>query len=165
MRLVAVRLVGMPLALHARTAQHSDEVRREFAHLADDPDSSHAPARLIALDRSVQDRFSGFTEVASAELDAAVERGDDTFDATFVVPDEVGSAARELGALWDEVDQYCEEGQYLLTLESDTETIAYRRWVLGEFERQAAGLEPLSWREFSAEAERRAESPRRTTEA
>ena len=149
MGLVEVRLIGIPLALHARTAQHSDEVRREFAHLADDPGSSHAPARLIALDRTVQDRFSGFTEVTSAELDAAIERGDDTFDATFLVPEEVGSAARELDALWDEVDRYCEEGQYLLSLGSDEETVAYRRWVLGEFERQAAGAPPESWQEFS----------------
>jgi hypothetical protein len=93
-RLVEIRLTGIPLALHARTAQHSDEVMREFAHLLDGAGATHAPARLITLDRILQERFNGFTEAQSAELDEAVARGEDSFDVTFQVPDEVGPAAR-----------------------------------------------------------------------
>jgi hypothetical protein len=50
-----------------------------------------------------------------------------------------------LGAILDEVDELCRQGQYLLTLATPPDLVAYRHWLLEEFTRQIAGQEPVAW--------------------
>lgn len=147
--LVEVRLEGLPVAVHQRAAEHSADVMREFTHLLEGPDSSHAPARLITLNRQIAERYSGFTQAAVIELDDAIARGQSTMDLVFAVPPHVADATRQLSALWDEVDRYCEAGEYLLALKTPPLALAYRRWFFGEFERQVAGEPPVPWREVA----------------
>lgn len=152
MTLVEVHLIGIPLDVHREAAEHSAEVLREFSHLAEGPAASHAPARLIELNRVLQERFGGFTQAASAELDAALAERRPSLDLVFSVPSEVGQGARDLAELWDEVDRYCEEGDYLLALRTPPRAVAYRRWFLEEFERQAAGEPATSWPDWERAA-------------
>lgn len=146
MELIDVHLLGIPLAMHQRAVEHSAEVMREFSHLLEEPGLSHAPARLIAIDRELQDRFGPFTQMTSAELDQAVAGGDEVADVTFTVPSDLKDATEEVGRLWDEVERYCEAGEYLLTLRSPPEVVAYREWFLGQFCAQADGNAPVTWR-------------------
>lgn len=148
MNLVEVRLVELPLDLHREAAEHSAEVLREFSHLAEGPSASHAPARLVELNRVLQVRFGGFTESTSSELDAALADQRRSIDLVFTLPPDVGQAAQELADLWDEVDRYCQEGDYLLALRTPPGPRAYRSWFLREFVRQAAGEPPTSWPEW-----------------
>lgn len=144
-----VHLMRIPLDIHRQTAEHSSEVMREFAHLAERGADSHVPSRLISLDRALQERYAGFTNTTSSELDEAVARGDAEIDLTFTLPKDSGQAANELGEMWDEVDRYCEEGKYLLALRTPPLLVAYRRWFLGEFSRQASGEPPRSWPDWA----------------
>ena len=118
---------------------------REFAHLADDPENTHAPARLIFLHRQLQERFAPFTQGTQTELEEAMGRGDKTIDLTYEVPEEVGDAVHDLAALLDEVDRYCEAGEYLLALKTPARALAYRQWFLEEFAQQVAGRAPIPW--------------------
>ena len=54
-------------------------------------------------------------------------------------------AAAEFDALLDEADDYCRAGETLLTLATPAPALAFRRWFLGEFVRQAAGEPPRPW--------------------
>ena len=147
--LVPIRLLRIPVDLHQEATEHSAEVMREFAHLADGAGAPNVPARLMALDRMMQERFQDFTEASANELQDAVARQVAEIDVTFEVPADVGAAAEEVAAMWEEVDRYCEEGRYLLTLRTPPMVVAYRDWFLGEFSRQAAGAPPTSWPEWA----------------
>lgn len=146
--LVRVRLTRVPLEIHQRSGEHSAEVMREFAHLVEGAGASDAPARLIIVDRFLQEQYQRFTQATSEELEAAIARGDSETDLTFTVPRDAGSASEAFLALWEEVDRYCAEGKYLLALRSPPEVAAFRRWATGEFVRQTAGEPPLSWPEW-----------------
>jgi hypothetical protein len=147
--LVEVRLLRIPLDIHQQATEHTSEVMREFAHLTEARADAYVPARLIALDRELEERYTGFTEATSNELDEAITRGDTELDLTFTLPSDAGQAAIELGDMWDEVDRFCEEGKYLLALRTPPLVVAYRRWFLGEFARQASGELPLSWPDWT----------------
>lgn len=147
--LVEVRLLGIPLDIHQQATEHTSEVMREFAHLSEASADSHVPARLIALDQALQQRYTGFTDATSNKLDEAIARSDSELDLTYTLPRDVGQAAAELDEMWNEVDRYCEEGKYLLALRTPPLVVAYRRWFLGEFSRQASGKPPLSWPDWA----------------
>ena len=144
-----IRLLQVPVDLHQEATEHSAEVMREFAHLADGAGAPNVPARLMALDRMMQERFQDFTEASANELQDAVARRVTEVDVTFEVPPDVGAAADEVAAMWEEVDRYCEEGKYLLALRTPSRVVAYREWFLGEFSRQASGAPPISWPEWA----------------
>ena len=148
--LVPIRLLRIPVDIHQEATEHSAEVMREFAHLADGVGTPNVPARLLALDQMMQERFQNFTEASANELQDAVDRQVTEVDVTFVVPQDVGAAADEVAAMWEEVDRYCEEGKYLLALRTPSRVVAYREWFLGEFSRQASGAPPISWPEWAS---------------
>jgi hypothetical protein len=149
--LLDVHVLRIPLDIHQQATEHTAEVMREFGHLAEASSDSHVPARLIALDRALQERYTGFTEATSSEVEEAIARGDTEIDVTFKLPRDAGEAAGELNGMWDEVDRYCDEGRYLLALRTPPLVVAYRRWFLGEFIRQASGEPPLSWPDWAIE--------------
>ena len=157
--LVEVRLKAVPLAIHRQAGEHSAEIMREFAHLVEGTGVTHAPARLVALDRVLQEQYHRFTQGTSEQLDAALLRGDSETDLTYTVPVEAGKAAEAFGKLWDEVDAYCAEGRYLLALQSPPDVAGFRRWVLGEFRRQTAGEPPLSWADWLRQNRRATSGP------
>lgn len=146
--LVTIRLVGLPVPLHARSSEHSDELLREFTYLraqSADPGASTLPSKLLDLVDEVTERFAGFTAASRAELDRAIARGETSIDLEYRVPADVADACIRLGELLDAADDYCREGVVLLTMATPDELVAYRRWFLGEFVRQAAGEAPRPW--------------------
>ena len=146
--LVEVHLVRLPLDVHRAASEHNDELRREFtlirAQQAEDG-SADVPRRLVALMEELEERFSGFTEATRVELEDAIDRGETSVDLVFRVPPEAGPAAVHLGAMLDEADAHCRQGDALLTLETPPEALAYRRWYLEEFTRQLDGFPPRPW--------------------
>ena len=141
---IAVALLGIPVALHVDAAAHQEALQREIDVISID-ESSAAPVRLRSLIDELQERFGGLTEHPGVELQAAIDRGDDAVDLTFDVPVEVGEAAGRLADLFDEVDEYCRQGEHLLTLASPPRVVAYRRWFLGQFVDQVRGEPPTPW--------------------
>lgn len=141
--LVTVRILRLPLDVYARASEHSDELLREFALIREE-NSDHVPSRLLALIEELNARFGGFTEAATLALQAALDRGDAHIDLSYEVPPDAGAAARRLGALLDEADEFCRSGD-LLTLATLPESLAFRRWFLEEFALQVDGRPPRPW--------------------
>jgi hypothetical protein len=147
--LVEVRIVGMPLDVYRETAEHGDELMREFALIRerDAEDGRAVPRRLLALVEALNTRFTVFTAAQEAQLREALERGDATIDLVYRVPADVKQGALELGAMLDEADAFCREGHDLLTLATPPRAVAFRNWFLDQFVRQIDGLEPTAWRD------------------
>ena len=150
--LVTVRIVGMPVPVYLRASEHGDELMREFALIAaagaEGGRDVGVPARLTAVVEEMRGRFSGFTLQPEAELAEAAARGADTLDLLYRLPPDAIQATIDLGALLDEADEFCRAGD-LLTLATPPEALAFRRWFLDEFRRQAAGEAPLAWSDWN----------------
>ena len=141
--LVAVSILGLPLEVMQRSSEHSDELLREFALIRGEG-SDHVPARLLALIEELRGRFGSFSEGPRQAMQAARERGEETIDLHYEVPPAVAAAVRQVGELLDEADEFCRSGD-LLTLATQPEGLAFRRWYLEEFQRQIDGLPPRPW--------------------
>ena len=133
----------MPLDIMQASAEHSDELLREFALIREEG-SGHVPDRLLALIEELRGRFGAFSSGPRQAMQEALARGEQAIDLRYEVPPEVAAAARRLGTLLDEADEFCRAGD-LLTLATEPRGLEFRRWYLGEFERQIAGESPRAW--------------------
>jgi hypothetical protein len=146
--LVSIHIRGLPVPLHARSQAHGDELMREFRLLAEQmrqEGTDGLPTRLVELVNGLEGQYSTFTEAQEDALDRAITSGDDTIDLTYELPAQIGEGVHALGAILDEVDELCRQGQYLLALATPPDLVAYRQWFLDEFTRQIAGEEPVAW--------------------
>jgi anti-anti-sigma factor len=144
-QLVEVVILGLPLDLHRRAAEHQATLRRELAFVAAVDDQQSAPTRLRVLSDEVNGRFSRFARAQTEQLTAAIDGFATSIDVRFVLPVDVVEAVLSLLVALDEVDDFCRAGE-LLTLVTPPDLLAYRRWFLGEFVRQARdGVAPVRW--------------------
>ena len=145
-RLVTVRLIGLPLDVHARAEEHNEDLMREFAHIAHStPDvTERIPNRLLALVARLRAEYDPVTAPVRDAMEAARAQGQTSVDLTYHVPPAASRAADELSELLDEADEFCRSGD-LLTLATPPDLLRYRRWFLGEFRRQIAGEPPTAW--------------------
>ena len=121
---------------------------REFRLLAEQmrQEGTHGlPRRLIELVNTLEGQYSTFTEAQEDQLDRAIADGDETIELTYELPATIGAGVHALSAILDEVDELCRQGQYLLTLATPPDLVAYRQWFLAEFTRQIDGEQPLAW--------------------
>ena len=156
---VIVRLLELPVPLFAVSQQHSDELVREFQLMAGDTSSSDegtghrsrpVPARLVALVEAFGNSYGAFTGEAEARLADAVRRGESVLsELVYEIPASAAAAAEQLGRMLDEADDFCREGEYLLTLATPADQVQFRRWYLSEFVRQIGGEAPTSWPEYA----------------
>jgi hypothetical protein len=147
--LLTVRVVGLPVALMARAQQQSDELVRELTLIAEGlrqkGGTSELPSRLVTLVGRLSSQYAPFTSEQEQQIARAVASGASTVDLTYRVPQGAAVAARQLGEMLDEADDYCREGRYLLTLATPPDLVAYRQWFLDQFVEQAAGARPRPW--------------------
>lgn len=140
----------MPVPLAARSQQHFEELMREFLLIADGHQhgqSEHeVPARLMNLVQTLVQQFGTVTSPAEERLADAIDRGDKVIDDHVLeVPTEAGPAAKALGELIDEADEYCRRGRHLLTLATPSGCVAYRPWYLAQVITQLQGAAPIPW--------------------
>lgn len=144
--LVEVCLLGVPVSLHLESRGHISALQREMELIRrSDSDDRTVPARLQALLDELAGELGQLREEAGRDLQAAVERGDATVDLRYRVPTTAGVAARRLSDLLDEADELSRAGHGLLTVVSSPQATRYRRWFLGELERQVGGHAPRPW--------------------
>ncbi|ABK53808.1 hypothetical protein Acel_2036 [Acidothermus cellulolyticus 11B] len=150
-----VQLLRIPVLLHAQAGEHSAELLREMYLIAEqlgEHDGVRAlPKRLIDLIDELTGRYVGFTREQDRLLDEARVSGAAEIDVHYRVPADVADAAVHLGELLDEADEYCRQGQHLLTLATPPELVHYRHWFLGEFSRQIGGAAPTPWPAYRAQ--------------
>jgi hypothetical protein len=164
--LKTVQVRRFPLPVSARSTQHFDEVMREFALITLDTERTRettdsarrVPERLLGLVDELTKNFSAFTAAVTADREEAAARGDQEIDLVYHVPASAAEACHQLEALLEEVDSFCRSGQHLITLATAPESVAFRRWYLGEFTGQIEqGRAPVSWPEYVAEHHRDAD--------
>jgi hypothetical protein len=148
--LVTVRLDLLPLDVQTAAQQHGDELTRELMLVAEQmhqqtDGAPELPLRFVELVTALNSQYSMFTAEQEQQLSAALAAGDSTIDLVYRVPASVGPAAASLGAILDEVDDYCREGRLLLTLETPAPLVIYRRWFLDQFVEQSQGRPAVSW--------------------
>jgi hypothetical protein len=148
--IVEVQLRRLPVAVWSRTQQHTDELLREFVLLNqqlhhDEASAASVPRRLVQLVDELSGSYGSFSEQQEARLLEAAAGGEPELDLTYQVPAAACAAARHLGDLFNEADEYCRNGEHLLTLETPAELVRFREWFLEEFRRQSAGDPPTPW--------------------
>ena len=149
--LVEVRLISLPLDVWRRTQEHTDDLLREFTLVAQDEEARAAvPGRLLALIDELRAGYGQFSAAQRLEMDAAVARGQLEIDLIYRVPPAVAGAAQQLGDMLDEADDYCLQGDHLLTLATPPEEQRFRRWFISEFVGQVGGRAPTPWPEYAA---------------
>lgn len=151
--LLTVRVLGIPLTVWARAEEHIDGLLREFTLiLASEAQGgeTHVPRRLLELIDELEGDYAALTSEQRSQLVAAAEHGRDTIDLEYRVPPDVADACRRLEQALDAADRYCAEGEYLLTLATPSDALAFRQWYLGEFVRQIGGQPPQPWAEWAA---------------
>jgi hypothetical protein len=150
--LVDVHLLQVPVPLWSRAQQLSDELLREFALAAaqsDDDADHHLPARLTTLMEVLTTQFDGVSTAQEEQLAAAAAAGQQVIDdLVFHVPVEAAPASRMLGDMLDEADEYCRQGEHLLTLAAPDDVVRFRRWYLMAFIEQCGGAAPVAWPDF-----------------
>jgi anti-sigma B factor antagonist len=151
--LIEVRLLDVPLDLHARSAAHGEALQREFEliRLAEGTDDT-VPSRLRRLVEDLQGRFGGLSDGPEEEMRRAREAGCQEVSLTYQVPEAAGVASAQLLAALREADDYCRAGE-LVTLATPPDQVAFRDWFLGEFIAQIAGAPPRSWHEVARSTE------------
>jgi hypothetical protein len=152
--MLTVRIQKTPVAVWVAAQEHTDELLREFTLIATAQGTPQAPRhdvprRLTALIVELAAQYGGFGEANEQRLLEAAVAGEDSVDLVYEVPVAVVDGARHLGELLDEADEYCRSGEHLLTLATSPELVAFRRWFLAEFLRQAAGEPPMPWPDYA----------------
>lgn len=149
-----VRLLRFPLDVHRRSTEAFEGLRREFQLIAlRGPEADDVPERLLRLVDALAVEYQGLNVEADSARDAAAERGDrEVSELVYRVPPAVPGACIALSEMVDEADEFCRQGDLLLTLASPPEAVAFRRWYLGEFVAQMNGEPPLPWPDADHEA-------------
>ncbi|MGH2717043.1 MAG: hypothetical protein ACRDJU_00480 [Actinomycetota bacterium] len=139
----------MPIYVSAR--EHSDGLMREFQLIAmGDPQAVDVPHRLVQLASQLSANYSSFGAAAQELLAEAEAAGTPQIDLTYHLPAALAAATAELSALLDEADRFCAGGEYLLTLVTPPEALAFRRWFIDEIVRQISAEAPTSWPDWLA---------------
>ena len=121
--LVEVRLLGFPLDVYERAQEHGDGLVRELMLIAQSSPQEHeVPVRLTAIVTELSSRFAGFGDDTDAVRDAAIDRGEQSIDLEYLLPRAAGAACVHLGDILDEADEYCRQGEHLLSLTTPPES-------------------------------------------
>jgi hypothetical protein len=151
--LIRVRLVELPIDVQVQAQQHADELTRELVLVGEQMHQRGAapnelPVRFVELVTALSHRYSMFTAEQEQQLASAIASGAQSVDLEYTVPASAAAAAKSLGEILDEADDYCRAGQLLLTLATPPPLVTYRRWFLDQFVGQAAGSAPESWPQY-----------------
>ena len=146
--LVEVVLLNFPLDVYQRAQEHADGLVREFALIAQDRAGGNRvdlPVRLLAIVDALSAQYADISAGTEAERDDAIDRGETFMDLRYLVPAAAAEASRALAAIFDEADDYCREGEHLLSLATPPESLAFRNWFINEFVAQIGGAAPVPW--------------------
>ncbi|MCU1593856.1 MAG: hypothetical protein JWO12_1248 [Frankiales bacterium] len=150
--LQTVHLLELPVPLAAQAQQWFEELMREFALIhggAADHERPQTPGRLTAMVDALVSRFAGVNDDARDRLEEAIDRRDLVIaDHVMQMPAEAAAASIGLAAMMDEADEFCRQGQHLLTLAEPQSVRVYRTWYLAEVVAQLGGAAPVPWPEY-----------------
>jgi anti-sigma regulatory factor (Ser/Thr protein kinase) len=142
---VTVHLLDVPTDLLQGTLAHGAELRRELRLLAlAHQDTYPVASDLSAFFSSLSRDFRG--QLGGEALLHALQTGQSHLDLEVKAPIDAAERFARLLELLELADAFC-HNERLLTLARTPEQVDFQRWLFGEMERQAAGAEPLPWRD------------------
>jgi len=101
---------------------------------------------LLRLIEALTAEFEGASSEPDRLRDEAIERGEKVVaELVLHLPAAAAGACADLSHLCDEADEFCRQGDMLLTLATPPEAVVFRRWYLGEVTAQLNGLPALAW--------------------
>ncbi len=147
---VTVHILGLPLDLASRAQEHHDGLAREMTLITlglrqDASTESAMPSRFLEVVSSVTADVSTFRTLRERRMAEAFAAGQDSVDIVYEAPTAMAAAVERLRRLQAEVDGYCRQVGFLLTLETPPAVRAYRTWLFDEFTGQIAGRPPRRW--------------------
>lgn len=147
---VTVHILGLPVDLAERAQEHHDGLAREMTLIAlglshGGSAESALPSRFLEVVSSVTHDVSPFRAVREHRMADARAAGEESVDIVYEAPVAIAAAVERLRGLQAEVDGYCRQGGYLLTLETPADVLAYRTWLFDEFTGQIGGRPPRRW--------------------
>jgi hypothetical protein len=140
-------LRDFPVQLWARQQAYYDELLREFKLLIigrEQGEVTSAPARLVELADSLNERFGAMLDAVATERQAAYDAGLRVIDSELPVVPGTTDIVRGVQRVFAEVDEFCRRGD-LLTLAMPADLAALRDWSTEEILRQCAGWPPTPW--------------------
>ncbi|MGA2472351.1 MAG: SpoIIE family protein phosphatase [Acidimicrobiales bacterium] len=145
---VAVRLIGIPVALLQKSSEEYEALFRELRLMKERTDSSPSapalPERLSVLVSEIGTRFNGLGPGMDEMWQGAVDHKVEFYDWTLVLPQSAVVACEFYDAMLDEADEFG-LSQRLLTLPASPTSVAVRRWFLSELIGQLHGKTPVAW--------------------
>jgi hypothetical protein len=145
--LVDVHLLDLPVPLAGRFDEHFEGLLREFALIAGSGEADHhVPVRLLTLVDTALAAFDGLNDEAAQRVDRAVAAGEQRLaDHVVQLPPAAAPVAQALADLLEEADDYCRQGQHLLTVPAQPDVVAFRRWYAEQLQTQLRGEAPVPW--------------------
>jgi len=143
----AVRLLGVPAALYVETLAHLDALLRELRLIVDSIEQGTVPRVSIEMAHGIEDLLALFGGIRgrTAQLACdAIDRGEETLDLSFNLPDGAPAAMFRLVDLLEQADGWAANGD-LLNEPADPRMVRMRRWIEQEVTVQVAGGEPTPW--------------------
>jgi len=126
-----VRLLGVPVDIFLRAANHHDELIREFALISfgdrTGVTTHDVPARLLALVDLLRDRYARPSQQIRLRVEEAAGRSEQTVDLELPGSELVVRLTEDITDALDAADEFCRSGQ-LLTLEAEPDVVAWRHW-------------------------------------
>lgn len=141
-------LKDFPLRVWARSRQHNDELRREFALMLEGERSGRTaldvPKALLDLADMFTVQFGPLLDQLYAAREAALEGGLDRMDSEVPLLPGTPVMLDQVRQVMDAVDDYCRTGD-LLALERGEVDRRLLDWTLAELVAQFEGREPTAW--------------------
>lgn len=145
---VAVRLIGIPVALLQKSSEEYEALFRELRLMKERGGSSASalalPERLSVLVSEIGTRFNGLGPGMDEMWQRAVDTHVEFFNWTLVLPKSAVVACEFYDAMLDEADEFG-LSRRLLTLPASPTSVAVRRWFLSELIGQLHGKAPVAW--------------------
>jgi hypothetical protein len=149
MTTITVELLRYPLRMYVRSRAHFEELVREFQLVGVGEEAGETerpvPQRLLELVDKVTKQYAGRVEAIEAVRAEAIERGETSMDLSYELPVEAAAVIGQLRDLLAECDEFCRRGEYLLTLATPPDIVAFREWNIGEILGQIEGAAPTPW--------------------
>lgn len=141
-----IRMLGVPVEIFLAARQHHDDLMRELAvlALAQQDQSSTAPAELRRLVHELGANSAAAPSRPGAEVDAAAEAGQAAVDLVLHLPLEALRALERFEELMQSADEFCAQGR-MLTMPRSPDVKRFAAWWFGELHRQVDGEAPTPW--------------------
>jgi ElaB/YqjD/DUF883 family membrane-anchored ribosome-binding protein len=146
--LVTVVLLDLPVAIWERADDEARDLMRELAviELNRDREIADVPSSLMDLIDEIERDHGAIGRDQTRRLARARAAGESVIDRLeYRLPRCSAADVRRLAEALDAADEYCRQGEHLLSVATSRAAKAFRDWFLGELITQLAGGEPTPW--------------------